>query len=198
MAKARNMFVNTSVTTSASRPIYNPVIGLDSSTSCELALIDNKNYNLLYTIEKSYGENMLNKTYEKIPNSYEEYIVLYNEVVLIINTCSDKRMLILLKIVKDALVGAINSYAVYGENISLLYDKSNLQTTINSILSGKNEHTVATATGQIGIVKNFKLANVFNAYLVIYGMPAAGVGFDPIKINFLAQTLKSHGVEPYK
>ena len=57
---------------------------------------------------------------------------------------------------------------------------------------------VATATGQLAITKTFKLANVFNCYLIIYGMPAPGVGFDPVKINFLVKILKQNGIDPYK
>jgi hypothetical protein len=98
------------------------------------------------------------------------------------------------------LVGAINSYALYGSNVSLTLDKVGLNKTINDILTGKNEKFIemAQATGQLTITKSFKLAPVFNYYIIIYGMPAFGVGFDPIKINFLVDVLKSKGINPYK
>jgi hypothetical protein len=71
---------------------------------------------------------------------------------------------------------------------------------VNDILSNKNEKfvEVATATGQLTIVKTFKLAAVFNYYIIIYGMPAYGVGFDPTKINFLVTILEGLGVDPFK
>jgi hypothetical protein len=67
-------------------------------------------------------------------------------------------------------------------------------------LTGKNEKVVemAQASGQLNITKSFKLAPVFNYYIIIYGMPAYGVGFDPVKINFLVDILKSKGINPYK
>jgi hypothetical protein len=204
MATARNLFVNGSVTTNYSRPLYNPVIGTGGGGgaggggACELALIDTKQYNDLYTIEHLYGENLTNKTYENIPSDYNQYILLYNQVLEMIKQATDKRLIILLKLAKETLEGAINAYDLYGLNVSLTFDKTNLQNTINTILSGKNEHMVATATGQLSITKNFKLANVFNCYLLIYGLPAPGVGFDPVKINFLVRSLKQHGIDPYK
>lgn len=198
MASARNLFVNGSVTTNYNRPLYNPVIGTGGGGSCELALIDTSQYNNLYTIEKLYGENMINKNYENIPSDYNQYIILYNQVLELIKQATDKRLIILLKLAKETLEGAINSYNLYGLNVSLTFDKTNLQNTINTILSGKNEHMVATATGQLAITKNFKLANVFNCYLIIYGLPAPGIGFDPVKINFLVKMLKQNGIDPYK
>lgn len=183
------------------RPIYNPVQdggGGGSGGSGQLALIDNEFYNSLYTIEQRYGLRMAEKLYENIPNDYNSYILLYVQVQLMIKQATDYRLLILLKLAQEALQGAINSYALYGSNVSLTYDKIGLQKTISDILSGKNNNPVAAATGQLSITKTFKLANVFNAYLVIYGMPEYGVGFDPIKINFLVDALKQNGIEPYK
>jgi hypothetical protein len=206
MATARNLFVNGSVTTNYSRPLYNPVIGTGGGGagggggggSCDLALIDTKEYNNLYTIEHLYGDPLSNKNYEQISSDYNQYIILYNQVLELIKQATDKRLIILLKLAKETLEGAINAYALYGLNVSLTFDKTNLQNTINTILSGKNEHMVATATGQLSITKTFKLANVFNCYLIIYGMPMAGIGFDPVKINFLVKMLKQHGIDPYK
>ena len=141
---------------------------------------------------------MAEKLYENIPNDYNAYILLYVQVQLMMKQVTDYRLLILLKLAQEALKGAINSYALYGTTITLTYDKNNLQKTIADILSGKNNNCVASATGNLSITKTFKLANVFNAYLIIYGMPSFGVGFDPIKINFLVDVLKQNGIEPYK
>jgi hypothetical protein len=33
---------------------------------------------------------------------------------------------------------------------------------------------------------------------LIYGLPQYGVGFDPVKIAFLADLLKKQGIDPYK
>jgi len=98
------------------------------------------------------------------------------------------------------LQGAINAYALYGTNIALTIDKVGLKKTIEDILSGKNEKFIemAQATGQLVITKTFKLAPLFNYYIIVYGMPAFGVGFDPIKIKFLTDVLVKNGINPYK
>lgn len=201
---SRSMFFNTTSSEYA-RLVYNPVQqgassggGGGSGGSGQLAIIDNEFYNSLYTIEQRYGLKMAEKLYENIPNDYNAYILLYVQVQLMMKQVTDYRLLILLKLAQEALKGAINSYALYGTTITLTYDKNNLQKTIADILSGKNNNCVASATGNLSITKTFKLANVFNAYLIIYGMPSFGVGFDPIKINFLVDVLKQNGIEPYK
>lgn len=198
---SKSIFFNTT-SSNYLRPIYNPVQdgggGGGGGGSGQLALIDSEFYNSLYTIEQRYGLRMAEKLYENIPNDYNSYILLYVQVQLMIKQATDYRLLILLKLAQEALQGAINSYALYGTTVTLTYDKNNLQKTISDILSGKNNNPVAAATGQLSITKKFKLANVFNAYLVIYGMPEYGVGFDPIKINFLVDALKQNGIEPYK
>jgi hypothetical protein len=57
---------------------------------------------------------------------------------------------------------------------------------------------VVTSTGQLSVNKTFKLAPVFNLYILIYGMPEFGVGFDQIKISYLIDILKQNGIDPYK
>jgi hypothetical protein len=202
---ARNFFINGAVTSNYSRPLYNPVIGTATSIggvggggSGELALIDTANYNFLNMIEELYGLNMANKNYESIPNDYDKYVTLYTQVTQILYKSKDERMKVLLKLAQEALQGAINSYAIYGSNIALTYDKAGLQKLLADCESGINKKVVATATGQISITKRFKLATVFNCYLYIYGMPEAGVGFDPIKINYLVDVLRQNGIDPYK
>jgi len=202
---ARNFFINGAVTSNYSRPLYNPVIGTATSIggvggggSGELALIDTANYNFLNMIEELYGLNMANKNYESIPNDYDKYVTLYTQVTNILYKSKDERLKVLLKLAQEALQGAINSYAIYGSNIALTYDKAGLQKLLADCESGINKKVVASATGQISITKRFKLATVFNCYLYIYGMPEAGVGFDPIKINYLVDVLRQNGIDPYK
>ena len=198
---SRSVFFNQSGT-NVNRPIYNPVGGTSGggtgSGSGELAYIDTENYNYLSIIDASYGQNMSNKNYELIPNDYEKYVQLYVTVTTLINKVTDSRLLLLLKLAQDTLVGAINSYAIYGSSIMCALDKVGLQNTINDILSGKNEKIVAKGIGQLSITKKFKLARVFNNYIVVFGMPAFGVGFDPQKIKFLADILQQNGIDPYK
>ena len=207
MKSCKSMFSNAILLTS-SRPLYNPVgVGYISESgygpgpgSTELINISANYFNTLQKIHDFYGLQMQNRTYYNIPTDYDEYVQLYVILQQIQTKTQNSSLLLLLKIAEDALVGAINSYTLYGENLVLNVDKSALQQKVNDILSNKNEKfvEVATATGQLTIVKTFKLAAVFNYYIIIYGMPAYGVGFDPTKINFLVTILQGLGVDPFK
>jgi hypothetical protein len=201
------MFSNAILLTS-SRPLYNPVgVGYISESgygpgpgSTELINISANYFNTLQKIHDFYGLQMQNRTYYNIPTDYDEYVQLYVILQQIQTQTQNSSLLLLLRIAEDALVGAINSYTLYGENLVLNVDKSALQQKVNDILSNKNEKfvEVATATGQLTVTKTFKLAAVFNYYIIIYGMPAYGVGFDPTKINFLVTILEGLGVDPFK
>jgi hypothetical protein len=194
------------------RPVYDPIYTGAVSTRAsgggggfisganDLTLITDMNLVSFKQIEQLYSSKMANKQYEQIPKDYNLYVELYVMIDQVKRKIKNNKLLTLVQIVEDALVGAINSYALYGYNISLNLDKVALKKTIDDILAGKNEKVVemAQASGQLNITKSFKLAPVFNYYIIIYGMPAYGVGFDPIKINFLVDILKSKGINPYK
>jgi len=193
------------------RPVYDPIYtgsvsshggaaGGFNSGATDLALITDNNLISFRNIGALYSSKMANKQYEQIPKDYNLYVELYVMVEQVKRKLKNNKLLTLVQVVEDALVGSINSYALYGSNISLNLDKIGLKKTIDDILAGKNEKVVemAHASGQLNITKSFKLAPVFNYYIIIYGMPAYGVGFDPVKINFLVDILKSKGINPYK
>ena len=201
---SKSMFSN-AVQFNKMRPLYNPVftseaIAAGSAGSGDLAFITADDLVSFKEIEQKYGYRIEHKLYEQIPNDYEKYIKLYVMVNKVKAKITNDKLLTLVQIAQEALVGAINSYALYGSNVSLTLDKVGLNKTINDILTGKNEKFIemAQASGQLSITKSFKLAPVFNYYIIIYGMPAFGVGFDPVKINFLVDVLKGKGINPYK
>ena len=139
MTVSRNFFVNKSVNSSYSRPLYNPVIPYPVTVTVpdvcyppsDLELISSDNLVALQRIHNEYGINIFDKTYELIPNDYNEYVNLYNIVTDLMGIVTNQKLLLLLRIALDTLKGAINSYYLYGMNISLVFDKSNLQNTIN-------------------------------------------------------------------
>jgi hypothetical protein len=143
---------------------------------------------------------MATKQYENIPNDYQRYVGLYVTMQKLMLRTSSPQLKLLFKLAQDALTGAINSYTIYGDNLLLKLDKTNLQNKINDILSNKNEKLIelANTSGQLTLKKTFKLAAVFNNYILIYGCPAFGVGFDPAKIDFLANILRKMGVNPFR
>jgi hypothetical protein len=188
---------NNNVIVSNSKSLIN-CVNLNSDNN-DLVLLNKSFYKTLSIIEKFYGHNMANKHYEKIPNSYTNYVAFYVTLQNIIKKTHNPQLRLLFQLAQDTLVGAINSYTIYGDNLILQLDKTNLQKKVNDILSNKNETMleVATATGQLSLNKTFKLAPVFNTYILIYGCPEFGVGFDPSKISFLADLLTKMGINPY-
>jgi hypothetical protein len=201
----KSMFSNASLTT-ASRSLYNPVSlgGGNSSSrtpvSSDLSIITSSYLSTLNKIHQFYGLNMANKTYYNIPNDFNQYIQLYVILQQIQKKVQNSALTVLLKLAEDTLVGAINSYTVYGDNLVLQLSVSNLQQQLQAVLSNKNQAfvEVATSTGQLSVNKTFKLAPVFNLYILIYGMPEFGVGFDATKISYLVTILQQHGIDPYK
>lgn len=182
----------------SSRSLYNPIY--QASGSNDLILMNASFIQTLQLIEQFYIHNMSIKQYEKIPNDYQRYLGLYMTLQRVIMRTSSAQLRLLFKIAQDALVGAINSYTIYGDNLLLKLDKTNLQNKINDILSNKNQKLLelGNTSGQLSVKKSFKLAAVFNNYILIYGCPAYGVGFDPAKIEFIANILRKMGINPFK
>jgi hypothetical protein len=200
----KSMFSNLAVAT-VNRPIYNPVslgqgtAGGGGAGADDLALITSSYYNTLRIIEGFYGQNMANKEYYNIPNNYDQYVQYYVLLETIQSKIKNSTLALLIKYAQDTLIGAINSYTLYGNNIVLQLDKTNLQQQVQTILSNKNQQVVevANTTGQLTITRSFTLAPVFNYYILFFGMPAFGVGFDPSKIAFLVDILNQNGINPY-
>jgi hypothetical protein len=199
MSASKSLF-NSAMIPSSNRSLYNPIYQASSSSSGDLTIMNASFMKTLQLIEQFYASNMASKQYEKIPNDYQVYLGLYVTLQKVISRTSSAPLRLLFQLAQDSLVGAINSYTIYGDNLLLKLDKTNLQNKINDILSNKNEKLVelANTTGQLSVKKSFKLAAVFNNYILIYGCPAFGVGFDPAKIDFLANILRKMGVNPYK
>jgi hypothetical protein len=47
------------------------------------------------------------------------------------------------------------------------------------------------------MVQTFELAPLFTYYIKMYGIPAPGVGFDPVKLNIVLTALENMGIDPY-
>jgi hypothetical protein len=107
-------------------------------------------------------------------------------------------MLILLRLVRDLLMGAFRVYDLNQTKDSYLIDKINLQQQILEILSNKNNAYVdlVGGTGQLSVTKSFKLAPVYNYYISIFGMPQNRAGFDPVKLKYLDDILTKKGITP--
>lgn len=187
------MFSNTS--SQQYRIMYNPVnSGINSSTE-----LNNIDEDTLKTIEMNYTSVVANKIYENIPRDYTQYLHLFGIVRNMQSKVNNNVLKLFLKIIEEALVSAINTYTIYGERLLLQIDKTNLLTRIDDILSNKNNTIIQpmTTTGSMSITRQFRFNNLYNYYILIYGLPVYGVGFDPIKIAFLKETLIANGINPF-
>lgn len=158
-------------------------------------------YSEIEYIEKFYGGPLANRNYQLVPTNYESFIELYNLLIAISEKTTNPNMLLLLKLAVDALEGATNAYNLYGQTLALQIDKINIQNRLADVLSNKNEQIAeipSQTQGQLSITQTFTLAPVFNYYILIFGIPVYGVGFDPSKISFLVGVLSSMGINPYK
>jgi hypothetical protein len=180
------------------RKIYNPVEKIMPPD--DLSIINRVEQYSLQMIDKRYVNPVAKRKFEKVPKEYEEYLKLFMVVRSIKYKTANKTLLLLLNIVEDALVAAINTYTIYGENLMFRIDKINLEKKIEDILSNKNTVAIQmmNTSGQLKITKVFKLKAIFNYYILLFGMPLFGEGFDPIKMSFLEETMKKNGINPYK
>lgn len=203
---SKSLFTNSTVF-SNTRSLIDPIsLGITSSrgggggtSSDVLEFLTSSYLSILRIIKTQYGDNMANKTYENIPSSYDEYASLVSNLKIIQSKTTNSTITLFLKIAEDTLIGAVNSYALYGDNLILQVDKANLEKRVNDILTNKNTKLVENtfSNSSMSVQKTFKLAAVFNYYIMIYGMPAQGVGFDPVKITFLVNILTEKGIDPY-
>lgn len=203
---SRSLFTNSQVF-SNSRSLINPVslyigtgtVSTSTSTSDVLDFLTSSYLTILRIIETQYGRNMANKTYENIPSNFNDYTILVSQLKIIQTKTDNTTLTLLLKIAEETLVGAVNSFTLYGDNLLLQIDKANLEKRVDDILRDKNVGLVENtfSYNNMSLTKTFKLATVFNYYIMIYGLPAPGVGFDPVKISFLVTILTEKGIDPY-
>ena len=173
---SKSIFTNTTVF-SNTRSLIDPIsLGIYSTSSGGGATSDVLDFltasylSILRIIETQYGANMANKTYENIPSDYNKYAQLVSDLKIIQTKTTNTTLTLLLKIAEETLVGAVNSYALYGDNLILQVDKTNLEKRVNDILTDKNTKLVENtfSYSNMSVQKTFKLAAVFNYYIMIY------------------------------
>lgn len=180
--------------------IYSPSLpelvdcgGTDVELDFDIDLI-----NSLNEINTQYTQNLANKNYSAIPEDFSDYLRLYDTVYSFQQTRSNDNLVLLFDITLSGLKGSVESYSLFTQNISLALNNSVLEKRIEDILSGKNEaNAMNTASGTLHMTKTFVLAPLFSYYIVIFGMPQQGAGFDPKKLSTVLDILNENGIDPY-
>lgn len=145
-----------------------------------------------------YTTFLANRQYQSISNDLNKSLLLYDEVYQQKAKATNSNLLILLQITMDGIQGTMNAYTLYTQNISLTLSNIILEKKIDDILSGKNEtNAISDTCGQFTATKTFVLAPLFSYYIMMYGLPAFGVGFDPEKLALILKVLAANGIDPY-
>jgi len=153
----------------------------------------------LYSIHSLYTSNLANKTYANIPVDFSQYLKLRNianNAVLKYN--QNPALSILFQITVDGITGAINAYGLNTLNTETQVQNLYLQSILQEIINGVNVTNAFDETsGTLSMRQDFQLAPLFRYYISMYGLPAPGVGFDPVKLSLILTAMENSGIDPY-
>ncbi len=161
-------------------------------------IITDEVLNALKEIEHFYTLPMSTDNYSSIPTDYNRYLRLFGILDSTIPKIINGELRLLLLIAQEGLTGAVKSYGLNYNNVELSLQNSVLRQTIDDILSNKNVVPAISSTrGQFSATKTFTLAPLFSYYILLYGMPAYGEGFDESKLAVLLSVLEKNCINPY-
>jgi len=133
-----------------------------------------------------------------MPSSIETYLSLYKSISQQELSTGAGNLKNLLTMIEYALKGATTAYALNNENIGYTIKNAALQKQIDDILSNKNViTTTGDATGGYAASKSFTLIPLYSYYILVYGLPAQGAGFDPNKLSLINNALVKNNINPY-
>jgi len=188
---SKSLFTNS---TNLSRSVVNP-LGLQSSGQI---VFSNETLIALKAVQEFYTYNMSTRKYENIPTDYNKFLHLYNIIHTTYRNITNSSLRLLFKITEEGLVGAINSFDLNYLTNDLKVRNIELQKTIDDLIAGKNmTPALKTNIGTMSIHKTFTLAPLFSYYIMLYGMPQAGVGFDQVKLSNLLTVMERQCIDPY-
>ena len=175
------------------RSVINPVGVANSQFILSASTVE-----AIKAVQAFYTMNLAEKQYDKIPQDYQKFLHLYNTITTSMGKVGNTDLKLLLRVTQEGLQGAMNAYGLNFTVTDLTLKNTLLQNTIDDMNSRKNVKSAFSANeGQFTIKKSFTLAPLFSYYIMLYGMPAAGVGFDQYKLSMLLEVLESNFINPY-
>lgn len=150
-------------------------------------------------IQEDYTIHLANQQYANIPTDYARYLQLYGIVqnTLQATSLQNPNLRVLLRITRDGLQGSLRVYDLFYRNVELTVQNAALRTQIQDLIDGVNIKTALESTGTLCVTRTFTLAPIFSYYILVYGMPKCGQGFDEDKLNLLIPILESNGIAPF-
>ena len=147
------------------------------------------------TIQQEYTHHLATQQYADIPTDYAKYLQLYTIVDRTL--VRDTNLKLLFQITKEGLKGSLRVFDLHYRNMELTVQNAALRTQIQTILDKVNIHAVIESSGGLCATRTFTLAPIFSYYILVYGMPTAGQGFDEVKLANLIPILETNGIAPY-
>jgi len=152
----------------------------------------------LNDIQSEYAINNAQMTYQNIPSSYDTYLTLYNNFIQIESDTPTGNLKNIFKTVEYALVGAMNANKLNMQYIRLEIENGILEKRITDILSNINTlGVIGGATGNFAASRTFKFIPLYSYYIMVYGLPAYGEGFDINKVSLIKSILLNMNIDPY-
>lgn len=153
-------------------------------------------YDILELIQNNYTSDLASQKYYGISSDLDEYIYLLNgikEIDSIKRSSNVHKMLTTICI--NSLIGSLDMYSVYQKTTIHDIKMFELNKTLDEILSDKNKKvTLGGVKGNFSARKTIKLSPIYSNYIQLYGLPKYGVGFDSMKLAYLAKTMKDFPV----
>lgn len=149
-------------------------------------------YNILLKIEEIYTSKLSNETFVSIPSNIHEYVTLLNGIQGMNSIdYGNSAFQLLLSIGAESLIGSLHMYSLYEKSMFNELKIRQANKSLQEILSKVNEmEAMKDVTGQFEVKKVFRLAPIYSDYIYLYGLPMCGVGFDSIKLAFVANLRK--------
>lgn len=201
MFASKSMFRSTMVgyeTKSMINPVGGGPVG-GGGTGTDMTITPQELQSLL-SIQQFYTSHLSDRTYENIPVDFTQYLKLRDVANQAVNKYRQNAALsILFQITVDGITGAINTYGLNTLNTETQVQNLYLQGVIQEIISGVNvTNAFHETTGTLSMRQTFELAPLFRYYIRLYGLPAPGAGFDPVRLAVVLTALENSGIDPYE
>lgn len=152
----------------------------------------------LRAVQEFYTFNMASKQFNKIPTDYDKFLHLFYIIHSKYLSITNPSLRLLFKITEEGLIGALNSYGLNYTTNQMTEENISLKKTIEELLSKVNvQPAFPVSQGNMSIQKTFTLAPLFSYYIMLYGMPERGIGFDQVKLSNLLEVLEKQCIDPY-
>lgn len=183
----------------ANRSMIYPVGNVSNiSPSINSSITDRQTFS---DIEKKYTSLLADKQFDVMQPDMIEYSTLYDKIskLVLSSNKNDKMIQLLFKITLQGLMGSIHAFHLNAANIELQLQTLHLQDRIQTIISDKNMYAMIdmgdkTSDDRMSLVKTVSLAPVYSYYILLFGVPENG--FDPVRIQQIAQVLLQYNIDP--